>query len=40
MRDLECAAFCALIFKAFVDFAAICDSWPAKEDAIVNVGKS
>jgi hypothetical protein len=40
MRDLECAAFCALRFKAFVDFAAICDNWLAKVDAIVNVVKS
>ena len=40
MKDLEWATFCALRFNAFVDFAAICDNWPAKEDAIVSVVKS
>ena len=39
IRDFECAAFCALRFKAFVEFAAICDNWLAKEEAMVNVVK-
>ena len=36
IRDFECAAFCVLRFKAFVELAAICDSWLAKEDAMMN----
>lgn len=37
INDLECAAFCALRFNAFVEFAAICDSWAASEEAIITV---